>query len=151
MFLTLVGLTALIVGGFGAGQAVGAFIERRRASIATLKAIGADGGEIFLIYLLQVLAVAALGIIAGLAIGAVLPVAVQRYFGADIPAPAHYAVYARPLILGAAFGALSALGFAILPLARAREIAPAGLFRDLVAPNAERGDRKSTRLNSSHT
>ena len=31
MFLTLVGLTALVVAGVGAGQAVGAFIERRRA------------------------------------------------------------------------------------------------------------------------
>ena len=41
--------------------------------------------------------------------------------------------------MAAAFGALAALGFAILPLARAREIAPAGLFRDLVAPSRTRG------------
>ena len=47
MFLTLIGLTALIVGGVGAGQAVGAFIERRRATIATLKAMGADGRTSF--------------------------------------------------------------------------------------------------------
>jgi putative ABC transport system permease protein len=139
MFLTLVGLTALIVGGVGAGQAVSAFIERRRASIGTMKAIGADGDEIFLIYLLQVMAVAMLGIVIGLALGAALPFAVQHFFGADIPAPAHYAVYTGPLALGAAFGFLAALGFAILPLARAREIAPAGLFRDLVAPTRLRG------------
>ena len=137
MFLTLVGLTALIVGGVGAGQAVGAFIERRRASIATLKAIGAEGNEIFLTYLLQVLIVAGFGIVLGLGLGACLPFAVQHFFGGDIPAPAHYAVYAAPLALAAAFGALSALGFAILPLARAREIAPAGLFRDVIAPSSQ--------------
>jgi putative ABC transport system permease protein len=139
MFLALVGLTALVVAGVGAGQAVEAFLERRRATIATLKAMGAEGGQIFLIYLLQIMSVTALGIVAGLAIGAALPFVVEHVFGSDIPAPAHYAVYARPLALAAAFGALAALGFAIPPLARAREIAPAGLFRDLVAPSSRRG------------
>jgi putative ABC transport system permease protein len=139
MFLTLIGLTALIVGGVGAAQAVGAFIERRRATIATLKALGAEGREIFLTYLLQVLYVAVIGIVLGLVLGAILPFAVERLAGDAIPAPAHYDIYAEPLILAAVFGLVAALGFAILPLARAREIAPAGLFRDLVAPSSARG------------
>ena len=45
MFLSLIALTALIVGGVGAGQAVEAFLERRRETIATLKAMGAEGGR----------------------------------------------------------------------------------------------------------
>ncbi len=139
MFLSLVALTALVVGGVGAGQAVDAFLQRRRSTIATLKAMGASGGQIFLIYLVQIMAVAALALVLGLALGAVLPFFVEYYFGADIPAPAHYDVYAGPLFLAAAFGTLAALGFAIPPLARAREIAPAGLFRDLVAPSRMRG------------
>src|SRR5262249_38147574 len=139
MFLALVGLTALVVAGVGAGQAVEAFLERRRATIATLKAMGAEGGQIFLIYLLQIMAVAVVGLIAGLAIGAALPFAVEHVFGSEIPAPPHPPSYPRPLILPAAFGALAALGFATPPLARAREIAPAGLFRDLVAPSSRRG------------
>ena len=139
MFLTLVGLTALVVAGVGAGQAVEAFLERRRATIATLKAMGAEGSQIFLIYLVQIMAVAALGLVLGLCLGAALPFAVEHLFGSEIPAPAHYAVYPGPLALAAAFGTLAALGFAIPPLARAREIAPAGLFRDLVAPSARHG------------
>ena len=139
MFLTLVALTALVVGGVGAGQAVEAFLQRRRATIATLKAMGATGREIFLIYLVQIMAVSGLGLVLGLGIGAALPFAVEHFFGADIPAPANYAVYAGPLFLAATFGTLAALGFAIPPLARAREIAPAGLFRDLVAPSRTRG------------
>jgi putative ABC transport system permease protein len=139
MFLTLVGLTALVVAGVGAGQAVEAFLQRRRATIATLKAMGAEGNDIFLIYLLQIMAVAAVGLVLGLALGAALPFAVEHFFGEDIPAPAHYAVYLGPLVLAATFGTLAALGFAILPLARAREIAPAGLFRDLVAPSSRHG------------
>ena len=136
MFLTLVGLTALIVGGVGAGQAVDAFLERRRETIATLKAIGTSGGQIFLIYLAQVMIVAVLGLALGLFFGAALPFLVGYFFGAEIPAPAHYAIYPGPLVLAAAFGILAALAFAVPPLARARDIAPAGLFRDLVAPSS---------------
>jgi putative ABC transport system permease protein len=138
MFLTLVGLTALIVAGVGAGQAVEAFLERRRATIATLKALGAEGNLIFFVYLLQIMAVAALGLALGLALGAAMPFAVEYFAGSSIPAPAHYGVYLGPLALAAVFGTLAALGFAIPPLARARDIAPAGLFRDLVAPSVRR-------------
>lgn len=139
LFLTLVGLTALVVGGVGAGQAISAFIDRRRASIATLKALGAEGGQVFRIYLVLVMFVAMLGLIAGLLIGAALPFAVEYFAGDAIPAPANYAVYPGPLFLAAAFGILTAFGFAVLPLARAREINPAALFRDLVAPSSARG------------
>jgi len=135
MFLTLIALTALIVGGVGAGQAVDAFLTRRKETIATLKAMGASGNEIFLIYFVQIVAVAAVGLVLGLAIGAALPFAVEYFFGDDIPVPADYALYWAPLAVAAAFGALAAAGFAIIPLARAREVPPAGLFRDLIAPS----------------
>jgi len=68
--------------------AVEAFLERRRETIATLKAMGAEGGQIFLIYLTQIMAVACVGLVLGLAIGAALPFAVEYFFGASIPAPA---------------------------------------------------------------
>jgi putative ABC transport system permease protein len=138
-FLTLVGLTALVVGGVGAGQAINAFIERRRDCIATLKALGAEGGQVFRIYMVLVMFVAIISLMAGVAIGAALPFAVEYYAGNSIPAPANYALYPGPLVLASAFGILTAFGFAVLPLARAREINPAGLFRDLVAPSVAHG------------
>ncbi|HJW41198.1 MAG TPA: FtsX-like permease family protein [Rhizomicrobium sp.] len=139
MFLTLVGLTALAVGGVGAGQAVSAFLDRKRAEIAIFKSLGADGGLIFLVFFLQVMAIAALAVILGLALGALLPFAIEYSFGSDLPAPAHFDIYAAPLVFAAAFGLLSAVACAVPPLARARLIAPASLFRDLVAPADARG------------
>ena len=139
MFLTLVGLTALAVGGVGAGQAVGAFLDRKRAEIATLKSLGAEGGLIFLVYFLQVMAIAVVAVIVGLICGAALPFGVEAAFGNDLPIKAAFAVYAGPLVLGGIFGLFSAAAFAIPPLARAREIAPASLFRDIVAPVNARG------------
>ncbi len=137
MFLTLAGLTALAVAGVGAGQAVRAFLERKREEIATFKALGAEGGTVFLMFLLQVMAVATLASFAGVIAGAVVPFIVERV--AQIATPAIFGIYVWPLVLAFVFGIVSAAAFAIPPLARAREIAPAGLFRDIVAPEGRKG------------
>jgi putative ABC transport system permease protein len=139
MFLTLVGLTALAVGGVGASQAVRAFLDRKQEEIATFKSLGAEGGLIFLTFFLQVMAIALMAVATGLTVGSALPFAVEYFYGAAISIPARYALYAAPLLLAAVFGLFSAMAFAILPLARAREIAPASLFRDIVAPERVRG------------
>jgi len=138
LFLSLAGLTALAVGGVGAGQAVRAFLDRKQEDIATMKALGADGTLIFLIFFLQVMAIATVASLTGLLAGAAIPLAVERLYGAEIPVPASFGLFAGALLLAFVFGLLSAAAFAILPLARARDITPASLFRDLVAPERTR-------------
>ncbi|MDE3116955.1 MAG: ABC transporter permease, partial [Pseudomonadota bacterium] len=139
MFLTLAGLTALAVGGVGAGQSVAAFLDRKREVIATLKALGADGALVFRLYFLQVMVIAGVAVLVGLVLGAALPFLIEGLYGASLPVPARFGLYPAPLILAAIFGLFSAAAFAIPPLARAREIAPASLFRDIVAPVRTRG------------
>ena len=60
-FLTLVGLTALLVGGVGVANAVKSHLDRKRDVIATMKSLGATGGRVFAIYLSQVLMLSAIG------------------------------------------------------------------------------------------
>jgi putative ABC transport system permease protein len=55
-FLTIVGLSALIVGGVGVSNAIAAYVTERQRSIATLKALGATSGRILTHFLTQVLA-----------------------------------------------------------------------------------------------
>jgi putative ABC transport system permease protein len=43
-FLTLIGLTSLLIGGVGVANAVRGFVERRWPDIATMKSLGATGG-----------------------------------------------------------------------------------------------------------
>ena len=50
-FLTLVGLTALLVGGVGVANAVATYIDRRRKVIATFKSLGATSRTILGIHL----------------------------------------------------------------------------------------------------
>src|SRR6185295_14636821 len=86
-FLTLVGLTALLVGGVGVANAVKSHIERKRDVIATLKALGATGGRVFAIYLSQVLLLSALGGAIGLVLGAALPFGIAAAFDTILPLP----------------------------------------------------------------
>ncbi|MGU3388087.1 ABC transporter permease [Methylobacterium sp. D53M] len=133
-FLTLVGLTALIVGGVGVGNAVHAFVERKRPSIATLKSVGAPGSQVVALYLTQVMLIAGLGTGIGLAIGASLPFLLDALFSADLPLPLNPTLAPGELALAAAYGLITAFAFAITPLGRAHDVPVSGLFRDTVDP-----------------
>jgi putative ABC transport system permease protein len=137
-FLTIVGLTALLVGGVGVGNAVKSHLDRRRETIATMKALGASGRRIFSIYLTQVLLMAAAGGILGVALGAILPFMISWTFGAIIPLPLVPALHPGELMLALMYGLLTALAFALWPLGRAHDVPVAELFRDMVAPQPRR-------------
>ena len=98
-YLTLVGLTALLVGGVGVANAVKHYLDRRREVIATLKSLGATGARVFAIYLTEVMLLAAIGTAIGLAIGAILPFAIAGAFGGVMPLPIEPALHARRAVL----------------------------------------------------
>lgn len=133
-FLTLVGLTALLVGGVGVANAVRGFVDRKRASIATLKSLGAPGGQVVMLYLTQVMLIALLGIGIGLAVGAALPFIVTGLFGHLLPIPIQPILAFGQLGLALLYGLLTALVFALPPLGRAHDVPVSGLFRDQVDP-----------------
>ena len=134
-FLTLVGLTALIVGGVGVANAVHSFVERKRGSIATLKSVGAPGSQVVALYLTQVMAIAGIGTGIGLAIGAAIPFVIAILFRDALPLPLDPTLAPSELALAAAYGLLTALAFAITPLGRAHDIPVSGLFREGVEPS----------------
>jgi len=130
-FLTLVGLTALVVGGVGVANAVSAYLDGKRGVIATFKSLGASGGFVFSLYLLQILLIAGIGIVIGLVVGALMPVAASAALATVIPIPAQTGLYPGALALAALFGVLVTLAFAVLPLGRARDVPATALFREM--------------------
>jgi putative ABC transport system permease protein len=132
-FLTLVGLAALLVGGVGVANAVKSHVDRRLEVIATLKALGATGREVFAIYLAQVLLLASLGAVIGLAAGAALPFAIAGLFGSLLPLPVTPALHASELALSFVYGLLTAIAFGLWPLGRVHDVPVAALFREAVA------------------
>jgi len=135
LFLTLVGLTALVVGGVGVGNAVRHYLAGKTESIATLKCLGATAPLVFAVYLIETMAMAAVGIAIGLAAGAAVPLVVAGSIAAGIDLPVASGVYAAPLLLAAAFGVLVSLAFSVWPIAQACELPPGTLFRALLRPS----------------
>jgi putative ABC transport system permease protein len=132
-FLTLVGLAALLVGGVGVANAVKSHIDRRRDVIAAFKALGATGRDVFAIYLTQVVVLAVIGSLIGLAAGAALPFIIVGLFGKLLPLPVVPALHPGELLLSLVYGLLTALTFGLWPLGRVHDVAVAALFREAVA------------------
>lgn len=128
-FLTLVGLSSLLVGGVGVSNAVAAYITERQTSIATLRSLGATGGRIMVHFLSQIMVLTVIGVLLGMGLGALtsliaLPIlsdmlAINLPPSLDLPS----------LLLAGAFGLLIGFAFALLPLRGAQKLKPASLFR----------------------
>ncbi len=129
-FLTLVGLTALIVGGVGVANAVRAFLDAKRTTIATFKCLGAPAAVVVWIYLFQIGIIAAAGILIGLVFGALSPMLAAQFLAQFLPVSTDPTLYPGALLLAALFGMLTTLAFAILPLGHAREVPATALFRE---------------------
>ncbi|MBW8789521.1 ABC transporter permease [Rhizobium leguminosarum] len=129
-FLTLVGLTALIVGGVGVANAVRAFLDSKRTTIATFKCLGAPAQVVVLIYLFQIAIIALGGILIGLVIGALSPIFAAQFLAQFLPVSTAPTLYPGALLLATLFGILTTLAFAILPLGHAREVPATALFRE---------------------
>ena len=119
-FLTLVGLAALVIAGIGIGGGVASYLEARRASIATLKILGATSRDIARIYALQIGAAALAGALAGLAAGVLVTPLLAQALGELLPVRPGLVFDPAALLRAALFGLLVALVFAAPPLVRAR-------------------------------
>jgi putative ABC transport system permease protein len=132
-FLTLVGLTALLAGGIGVANAVGAFIERKRKVIAIYKATGAPRDLVTRSFLIQVMLLALIGIAIGLVIGAILPFLFTALYGPVLPVKLEVGIYPAGLASAAGYGILTALIFMLWPLGRASQIRAGELLREEVS------------------
>ena len=135
-FLTLVGLTSLIIGGAGVANAIRAFVDRKRPVIATLKSLGATGATVFGLMLLEVAVIAAGGILLGAVLGAAMPFLVAAIFGAVLPFPLAPSIYPAQIGAGFLYGGWAALAFSLAPLGRAHDVPVSALFRDHVEPGS---------------
>jgi putative ABC transport system permease protein len=129
LFFSFVGLTSLLVGGIGIANAVSSYLESRTDTIATFKCLGAPGNLVFRIYMLQILMLGAFGTVLGLGLGIGLPAITLGILAEMLPVVPRAGVYFGPIWTAAAFGMATTFTFALLPLARARDVPAQHLFR----------------------
>ncbi len=134
LYLTLVSLAALLVGGIGVAGAVASYLEGRAASIAALKSLGARRRLVVSAYLLQTLLLALAGSLLGLAAGWGLSRLMAALLAPHLGIAVRVGFHPAPLAVALAFGLLTALAFSLWPLSAAGRISPARLFRGYADP-----------------
>ena len=135
-FLTLVGLAALVIAGIGIAGGVSSYLDQRRTSIATLKALGAMSCDIVRIYALQIGVAALVGSLAGLAAGVLVTPLLASALQGLLPVESGFIVAPGALLLAGAYGLLVAFAFAAAPLLRARTFPAMALMRSGIVPLA---------------
>lgn len=128
-FLSLVSLVALIIGSLGVAMAMNSHLQQKLDNIAVMKCLGARSSQIISIYLMQTLALGALGGVIGIGFGVAVqlafPTLIERYFQMK---PDFYFDWAS-VLQGLFAGLLSTLLFTLPPLLSIREIKPNLIFR----------------------
>ncbi len=128
LFLTLASLAALLVGGVGAANAVKAYMDGRARTVAILKCLGAPAHIIFNAYLMQIGLIAGAATLLGALAGGLAPLALAGPLGQMLGVRLEVSAALWPLVLAFVFGMLTALVFALWPLAAAERLPAARLI-----------------------
>lgn len=134
LFLMLISLTTLLIGGVGISNAVKSFLDSRMAEIATFKCLGAPQSFVFRTYLVQILLLATLGIVLGIAAGVAGSFVAGGILTGQFQLTDKTSFYPAVWGIAAVFGYLMTLCFSLWPLGRAVRTAPTELFRALISP-----------------
>jgi len=137
-FISFVGLTALLLGGIGVGNAIRSYMAKKREVIATFKCLGATSRLVLLVYLIQALLLATVGIAIGLLIGALTPALLAALYADALPITLAVEPHPMPLIAAALAGLLTMVLFVLWPLGRAASVSPAVLMRAHLSEERER-------------
>ena len=137
-FINFVGLTALLLGGIGVGNAIQSYMAKKRDIIATFKCLGASSRLVLNVYLIQALLLALIGISMGLVLGALAPAAIATLYADALPIQLAVEPHPIPLLVAALAGLLTMVLFVLWPLGRASRISPAVLMRAHLTEESER-------------
>jgi putative ABC transport system permease protein len=136
-FINFVGLTALLLGGIGVGNAIQSYMAKKREIIATFKCLGAASRLVLGVYLIQALLLTAVGIAAGLLIGALTPAILAAFYGDALPITLAIEPHPLPLMTASLAGLLTMVLFVLWPLGRAASVPAAVLMRSHLTEERE--------------
>ncbi len=136
IYLGLIALAALFVGGIGIACTIHGFIAHKLTTVAILKTLGADAGLIMRVYMGQSGLMGCVGSLIGVIVGMGLQLGLSLGLSGMLPVADSATVTVMPLVKGLLLGMGTTLCFTLWPLLTIRTIPPALVFRREVEPVA---------------
>ncbi len=146
-YLSLIGFIVLILGGIGVWSVTRVFVQQRVRSVAILKCLGATGGQVLAIYVIQVAVLGIGGSVLGVALAGAVMVAIPESVAGQAASAAglmelSYGLTASAVVQGLVVGVVVSLLFALGPLLEMRAIKPLALLRWGLLPARTRDRRQ---------
>ncbi len=127
-FLSLIGLLSLLVGGLGVSTTIHTYLQQKLDSIAVLKCLGGRSNQIMRIYMVQGLALGAIGSALGIGLGYLVQLFLPQLLKGLIDLPANLELAPGAAIQGFTIGIFVTLIFLLTPLLAIRKIRPIRVF-----------------------
>lgn len=137
-FLTLIGLSSLLIGGIGIANGMRAYFQTRMTTIAIFKATGLSLGRIRAIYLWQIFGIGMAGTLLGLAAGISLPYMAAPFIQPMLPFTINVSLGLKEIAVPVSFGLLTAFIFSLWPLGEAEKTSPLLLLRNMAGMESQR-------------
>jgi putative ABC transport system permease protein len=128
-YLSLVGLVIVVLGGIAVSSVTRVFVRQKMKSIAVMKCVGGTSRQILSVYLLQSLALGALGSAIGIGLAFVAIAAIPNDMNQIGTVAVTYGVTWSAIAQGAGIGVLVSLLFSMVPLLEVRNVKPSLLLR----------------------
>ncbi len=129
LFFTLVGLSALLIGGVGIGNSTKVVLEKRMASMAVMKTLGASSSFVFKLWMLVLIFTAFIGIFPALFLAHILPFIIFEGIGHLLPVPAVPIISMLNIVKTLFLGISILFIFSILTLSIAARVKPIMLLQ----------------------
>src|SRR5712692_2821060 len=127
LFLHIVGLLALFIGGIGIINTMQVLLRRRQIEIAMLKTTGYRQVDLYTLFGLDAALLGIVGTLVGLGISYLVRSVVERAFFINLPIVLDALTLASGLLIGLA----TALIFGLLPIVQASQVRPLSVLREL--------------------
>jgi putative ABC transport system permease protein len=132
LFMTLAGLSALLIGGIGIMNAAEAYLSRKSEAIAIFKTLGASHNFVFAVYIFVILLITLTGSFLGAVFGSGLSTFSLPYLAEFLPVfDTRFVLDIPAIALSMLFGVLTVFTFSIAALGRGVAVKPALLFRGM--------------------
>ncbi len=127
--LSYVGLISLLIGSVGVVNTMLVVVGRRSTEIATIKALGMEGGQTVRVFVIESAILGVIGSIFGVVLGELLSLLMARVAQGLVNRSLDYQIYGLPIVLGLIVGVVTAIVFGLLPAYSASKIPPAQVLR----------------------